>query len=291
MYLRKGNLQFLVTQDNNSRSLSIDSFRKVVDDRRNGDYFGFDEADLKGVDFKRFLPSDIIELIDDNVEFSMEGNDLKEVLSKIIHFKVVTKENKLIEMNVSAEREISDLENLKFRIILEPKIHLQEKIKSILESISSVQEVINEHTGLINESSFIEVLDEVMDFLYDSKIEGVLAVITLEGFPNFRMENGKENADEMLLEIGKIIKNNFRVRDVIGYLGFGKFAVLMVKTFEDEAMPPIKRLESSLQKNGLLNNRLTFNARFKLLDLSLDAKEELENIKNKKIDYSMSGND
>lgn len=288
MYLRKGNLQFFVTQDNEAKTLFIEDFKKAIDERREGDYFGFEEGQVKGNDFKKFLPEDINEIIDDNIEFTQEGVDLGEVLSKIINFKVVTLDNQMVEMNVYSEREISDLEKLKFKVTLEPKIHLREKIKSILDSISTIQDVTHKQTGLINDQSFVMVLDEVMDFLYDSKLEGVLAVVTLEGFPNFRMENGREKADEILGKIGHVMKMNFRARDVVAYLGLGKFAVILVKTFEDEVIYPVKRLESSLKKAGVLNSKLSYNVRYKQMDLTSEVGDEIEQVKTKKIDYTMS---
>lgn len=288
MYLRKGNLQFLVEQDNNEKSLKIKGFKKLTDERRGGDYFGFVEEDILEKDFEKILPLEVVEIIEDNIEFSVDGHDLKEILDRFIHFKVLNKENKVIEMNVHTEREISDLEKFAFQITLEPKIYLREKVKSILETISNVQNVMHKQTGLINAQSFGDVLDEVMDFLYEAKIEGVMVIVTLEGFPNFRRDNGKKKADEMLGEIGYVMKSSFRSRDIVSYLGLGKFAIVLVKTFKDEAIYPIKRLESAMKKAGLVSSKISFNVRYESLDLGSEAKDEIEKIKSGEINYTIS---
>jgi diguanylate cyclase (GGDEF)-like protein len=288
MYLRKGNIQFYIKQNNQEKTFIIDGFKKAVDDRREGDYFGYEEPEVKGNDFRKLLPSEITDIIEDNVEFSHEGCDLKEVLDKVINFKIVSQKNQLVEMNIYTERQISDMDNFNFQVTLEPKIHLREKVKSIIDTISTVQDVYHKQTGLINSQCFPEILDEIMDFLFDVKLEGVMLIVTLEGFPNFRRENGKEKADEILEKIGVIMRSNFRARDIVGYLGLGKFAVVLIKTFEDETIYPIKRLESNLKKNGLLTSKLSYNARFKQIDLETTATDAIELIKNKELDYTIS---
>lgn len=287
MYLRKGNLKLTITQDNIERSLLVNNLEKVIDDRRDGDYFGYQSTDLIGKDFRNVLTPEVSEILNDNIEYSLEGNDLKTVVEKIINFKILNSAKNEIDMNAYIERSISTPEKLSFSVTLERKIFLQEKIKSILASISELQQVIHDVTGLTNSSAYYEVMNEVMDFLYEARVEGVLCIISVEGFPMIRMHDGKEKIDEILAGVGKVLTSTLRTRDITGYLGFGKFAIFMVRTFEDEVVYPIKRIESNLKKAGILNSKVSFNVRYQKADMEMDVKDLIDAIKDKPVDYTM----
>ncbi len=288
MYLRKGNLKFTVTQDNIEKKLIIDELVKVIDERRGGDYFGFSQNELVGQDIRKILPFEVSEILDDNIEYSPEGNDLKTVLEKIISFKILDSGKKELNMNAHVERALSTPEKLSFSIILERKIFLQEKIKSILGGISEFQKVNHDITDLLNTAAYYEVLNEVMDFLYDTKVEAVMCVISIEGFPMLRMNEGKERVDEVLKKAGKAMKTTFRGKDILGYLGFGKFGVFMVRTFEDEVVYPLRRLESNLRKEGILTSRITYNARFQKVDLEMSVNDLIDQVKSKAVDQTIA---
>ena len=289
MYLRKGNLKFTVTQDNIEKKLLVDELVKAVDDRRGGDYFGYQPEELVGHDLREFLPEEISEILDDNIEFSLEGNDFKTVMEKIINFRVLTAQKSEMDMNAYVERSISTPEKLLFSVILERKIFLQEKIKEVIASISKNQQVAHDLSGLINTAAYYEIMNELMDFLYETRVEAVFCIISLEGFSAIRMNDGKEKADEVITKIGRVLSSTLRTRDIVGYLGFGKFGILMVRTFEDEVVYPIKRIESNFRKEGILNSKITYNVRYQKIDLETDAKDVIELVKDKPIDYSMSG--
>ena len=288
MYLRKGNLKFTVTQDNIEKKLIIDDLVKIIDDRRGGDYFGFGQNDLLGQDIRKILPFEISEILDDNIEYNLEGNDLKTVMEKIINFKILDSTKKELNMNAYVDRALSTPEKLAFSIILERKIFLAEKIKSILAGIAEFQQVTHDATGLLNASAYFEVLNEVMDFLYDAKVEAVMCVISVEGFPMIRMNEGKEKVNEVLEKIGRTIRANFRGRDIMGYLGFGKFGIFMVRTFEDEVVYPLRRLESSLRKEGILTSKITYNARYQKVDMEMSVNDLVDQVKAKSVDYTLA---
>ncbi len=288
MYLRKGNLKFTVTQNNAERRLLVDDLVKVIDERRDGDYFGYQPTDLVGHDFRELLPEEVSEILNDNIEFNLEGNDLKTVLEKIISFKVLTSARKEIDMNAYIERSISTSDKLSFSVILERKIFLQEKIKSVLASIALYQQVTHDLTGLINPEAFYDVLDELMDFLYETRVEAVLCIISIEGFSMMETHDGKEKMDDVISRVGKVMGATLRTKDIIGYLGGGKFAVLMVRTFEDEVIYPLKRLETNFIKEGILTPKITYNVRYQTVDMENKAKDMVEIVKDKQIDHSIN---
>ncbi len=288
MYLRKGNLKIVVTQDNTDKKLVIDDLVKIIDDRRGGDYFGFQPDELVGQDIRKVLPAEVSEILDENIEYSLEGNDLKTVIEKIINFRILDNNRNELDMNVHVERSLSTTEKLTFAVLLERKIFLQEKIKSVLAGISEFQQVSHEGTGLLNSTAYYEVLNEVMDFLYDMKVEAVMCIISLEGFPLLRMNEGRERSNEVLEKIGKTMKSNFRTKDIMAYLGFGKFAVFMVRTFEDEVIYPLRRLESNFRKEGILTSKITYNARYQKVDMETEVTDLIEAVKAKSVDFAFA---
>lgn len=288
MYLRKGNLKFTVTQDNLEKKLLVEDLVKAIDERREGDYFGYQKEELVGHDIREILPEEVSEILNDNIEYSLEGNDFKTVIEKIIKFKVLNSQKSEIDMNPYIERSISTPEKLSFSVLLEKKIFLQDKIKSILASISEHQQVFDSLTGLINSDSYNKVLNELMDFLYEVKVEAVLCIISVEGFAAIEMNDGKDKSNDIIKKVGGVLLSTLRTKDVSGYLGFGRFAVIMVRTFEDEVVYPLRRIESNLRKAGILNSKIGYNARYKKIDMESDVKDAIDIVSNKPIDYTMS---
>lgn len=288
MYLRKGNLKFVVTQDNKAKTLHINQFKKAVDERRDGDYFGYDEEAIIGRDLRTLVPSDIKEIIDDNLEFDFEAQDLKDILNHVINFKILTAASQPLDMNLHIERDISTEERQNFELVLERKYHLRDKIKAILAGISEVQNAYQEGMGILNHDTFERVLDEIMDYLYEIKLESVLMIVSVEGFPLIRRNEGKEKTDGIINDIAGVVKNTFRSRDVPSYIGMGKFAIVMLRTFEDEVMYPIKRLESNFKLADIFKAKISFNIRYEKLDLGMKARDMLEVVKGAEVKYTIN---
>jgi len=98
---------------------------------------------------------------------------------------------------------------------------------------------------------------------------------------------GRARMDEILRKTAYAIKTTFRLRDIPSYMGVGHFAVTMVKTYPDEVVHPLKRLQSSLRKEGILTSSISINARFKEIDLGLEVDEVISKIKTKSIDVTL----
>ncbi len=290
MYLRKGNLKFVIEQNNPEKSLKITQFRKSVDERRGGDYFGYDEDALIGKDFRTLLPDDIKEIFDENLDFNFDGNDIKDILSHIITFKIKNVKGEIINMNAFSERDISTEEKQHFNVILEKKYFLRDKIKNILQDLSNSKIAYDEQTGLISNEVFIHTLDEIMDYMFEIRVESVLLVLSVEGFPSIRKSEGKDKSDEIITKISEVIRNNFRTRDIVAYLGIGKFAIAMLRTFEDEVVYPLKRLESNLKLADLFKYGISINARYERIDLGLKANDVIEYVKASPVKMTINKN-
>ncbi len=151
-----------------------------------------------------------------------------------------------------------------------------------------MQDAYHTGTNLLNQDTFLYTLDEVMDYLYEIKVESVLMVLSLEGFPLIRRNEGKEKTDELIKNVAGVIKTTFRSRDVPAYLGLGKFGVIMLRTFEDEVMYPLKRLESNMKLANLFKRRISLNARYEKLDLGLKARDMIEAVKNAQVKHTIN---
>ena len=287
MYVRKGNLKFSVTQDNSSKTILIDDFVKAESDKE-GDYFGFTSDDVVSKDFREILPEEIQEIIDDNVEFTFEGFDLKEVLDKVINFKVKNSKGLPVDMNAYIERMLSTSDKLSFEVVMERKIFLRDKIKEILSAIPDQEGIYDDATSMLADKHYVAVLDDVMDFLYDAMIESVFLIVSVEGFTLFRRESGMEKTNQLLAKTSDAIKTTFRTRDICGYLGAGRFGVMLVKTPEEDVKYPLARLESNLKKNGVISSGVSFNARFEKADLSSEAMDMIDSVRLKEPDMSLS---
>lgn len=245
MYVRKGNIKFVVVQDNLGKTLKIESIQKPKDDQNPA--YGYDESDLIGNDFSKIVSEDVNESLEDYIEYDFSGADFKDVCDKIIKFEVVDAQNKTHEMNAHIERDVSMPERQVFMILLEKRLYLHDRIKAVMNAIPPEARQ-DESTGFLSRNTYMNVLDAVMDFLDENRsITGMLYVFRIDNYDELERTHGGAKVMQLVTEVSNSAKKGFRTRDIIGYLGNGVFSAILLRIEDAEALIPIRRFESKLR--------------------------------------------
>ena len=100
-------------------------------------------------------------------------------------------------------------------------------------------------TGLFNREAFEKQVKE----LFDSKDEKFcLAFIDLDNFKYVNDTFGHEKGDEILIQSSKIMKNNFKGKDIVGRIGGDEFVVALKDCNKDDAKHILNNLEDSIKE-------------------------------------------
>lgn len=276
MSVRKGNLLLSVEQNNQSKTLIITNYNSE-DAKYN--FLGYDLSDIQGDDFTKILPENVNEIIEDNLEYSFEGHDLKEVLEKIIRFSIKSRGGEEVFCNIKIERGISDMDKFSFDIALEKKVHISQKIAEITAAVEQSFALAGKAsrdsvTGLITKAVADEVFDKLFDYCYEQSVSTVLSKLTIDSFDFLERERGHEYAEDLLRTYSEIISKTFRANDFSVYIGGGKFLTLLSKTTASQAIYAFKRLEENLKKREGILSDTSMNIRF----IDVDVENEVQNL-------------
>ena len=114
-------------------------------------------------------------------------------------------------------------------------------------------------TGLYNRREFDYYLEDWMKWKNkNKKIAGFM--VDLDDFKNINDSFGHQTGDEVLVAIGQVIKNSFRVNDFVARIGGDEFAVVL----EVHEMKEVEEL-----KKRLLQNVEAFNRNNDLYQISI----------------------
>jgi diguanylate cyclase (GGDEF)-like protein/PAS domain S-box-containing protein len=92
--------------------------------------------------------------------------------------------------------------------------------------------ITDELTGLFNRRGFFTLAGQQCKMADRSGKNLALLYMDLDGFKNINDELGHQTGDQALLDIAHVLKNTFRVADIIARIGGDEFAVLLTEPSE-----------------------------------------------------------
>jgi len=101
-------------------------------------------------------------------------------------------------------------------------------------------------TGLLNRRAFSETTKHVLASAKRYDEQGVLLYIDLDGFKPVNDTYGHAAGDEVLKQIGRLLKDTIRETDYAARLGGDEFAVLLVRTGRNDGLRRAETLDRML---------------------------------------------
>jgi len=107
-------------------------------------------------------------------------------------------------------------------------------------------------TNVYNRRYFMEALDKEIS----RQIPISLMLLDIDDFGNYNNKYGHQQGDILLKELGKLLKENTRIIDVVGRYGGEEFIVLLPDTKSAEAVQIAERIRKFIE-NKIFNEKVT----------------------------------
>lgn len=236
MTSRKGDIIISVTQDNDEKSILIETADASIENT-----IGYEAEELVGMDLRTILIPSVNEIINTHLDFEMGGSDLGAVLNKVRDFGFITKLGYEIKLNMRISRSVSDNENPKFELILKDFSEISEGSKSALRNFRGKQ-VLDKETGLPDKASFMKEAEFINFCVGKGRLFASFALISIDGLNNVFKQYGKENTRKIIRELVSRCRINFRDDDIIGSIGDNLIGVILLDAQSAIAKNPLNRL-------------------------------------------------
>ncbi|NLW23626.1 MAG: diguanylate cyclase [Tissierellia bacterium] len=118
---------------------------------------------------------------------------------------------------------------------------IQEKLKFLATTDSL--------SGLNNRAEFMELFKRVFDWAKSSKEDLSLLLLDLDKFKIINDTYGHGAGDEIIREVGRLIKTSFRKTDITGRIGGEEFAVLLRNASLEEGRKVAEKFRETVAKS------------------------------------------
>ena len=272
---RRDDIAVAICQNNDEKTLIITS----VNDPQNEleEISLFSAYELAGKDIREILPQTIKENVEDYLEFEDNGNDLASVISKSRQFGLINKSGDFINLTMKIYRDASPDENAHFIMAIQGKSRKAGKGSFRVLEVLKKNQVSDKTTGAAEKSWFEEESEIAHFYVGRKKLVASFAVAAIDDFEDINIGQGEKMADSLATEISGHCQRTFRGSDMIGYLGQGKFGILLIGADLKNSQIPLNRLRWETANNPEETEKnTTISVSFKEIKTGRSANDTLD---------------
>lgn len=235
-----------ICQNNSTKSIEIHDINENAES-----LLGLRAGDLKDKPLTTILPSRIAEMLEDYVEYELDGNDVGSVLTKVQSFAVLGKDKKETGYRLKVVRAESTDQTIHFKLVLQDQLGLRknEALRQAIQENFKGHEVLDPDMLLPDKKS-LEKDIELMGY-YNSKsdLRTCFAVLQLDHYDALLSQYGDNLCLSLLRHVATICRQNLRPDDVVGCVSRRRIGVLLLDTTPESARMVFNRLRWQIAAN------------------------------------------
>ncbi|AHX04961.1 diguanylate cyclase domain-containing protein [Ehrlichia japonica] len=258
-----------VQQNNTLQNLTISNLNKAAET-----LLDYTAEELSNKPLSTILHKNIVENINSYLEYTSDGIDLFDILSKTRNCSLVGKNNKIIPVIQKVFRTTASNQDIINYEILVRNASISQKLDIFRQSILSNKKY-NMHSvfNIIDEVSTKTEIKIVLDFLHKHNTYAILSMIQLN--PPYN----KSSIDTLTQHIINLLYKNVRESDIIGYIGDYKIICILLGCKSEHAYSAISRIHKNIN-NNLQNFHANVSIGYAQMYNEIDTEQILTNVSN-----------
>jgi diguanylate cyclase (GGDEF)-like protein len=140
---------------------------------------------------------------------------------------------------------------------LAARVHVQLKLKSLQDDLRNMSDRFRDLsntdflTNLFNRRYFMEVAGLELKRCQRYKLTVSLLMVDLDHFKRINDTLGHHAGDQVLIELGQVMRSVFRTTDVVARYGGEEFVLMLPQTTVQEAKQPAEKLRALLKQTAI----------------------------------------
>lgn len=245
---RKNDAVITVIQDNDSKKIEIKGANLAAEKLT-----GYNQNELIDLNINSILPNRIKDAAKD-IEFDDFGDDISSVFRKIPDFHIVNKSGKETPVSVKIFPTILMESPYPAYELLMRDITLIKHIEELKQRVSQARAEgghIDDETGLSDIEAVKEALHVVYQFVLDYGIEASFVLASVDKIGSLDKNYGYEATNEIISYVGTVAKQTCREDDVVGHLGGGNLAFVLLDCNTNDAKSVLNRFLKNLKSKSI----------------------------------------
>lgn len=249
---RKNDGVLTVRQNNSTKALEIEGLNKAAEK-----ITGYSSEDLINKDFRKILPSRIVEYIDSIVDYEDgSSSDLSIAFSRIRQFYILNQEGKEVPVSMKIFHSVAtEANNPEFELLMRDLTlitKLEELRSQIVDSNTEndfyrFSEDIKVPSGVV----LGKKLDLIRNFINGYPLEITLAICAVDQYSMIQSKYGDDETNFVIGNLSKVISKTMRSGDVLCYLGKGIFGAVLLDCNTTDMQSVINRISNMVKSKPM----------------------------------------
>lgn len=245
---RKNDAVVTICQNNQKKAVEILELNRAAERLT-----GYSADKLMQQPLALILPDDVKEQLESYVEFDTTGEaDVASVLRKVLHFNIKNHQGKIVPVSMKVFYVLSEDANPRYELLMRD-VTLQNHLEELKTRFHASKEK-DETTGLASAATIEDGLSLLADAMQQSSIEATFTLMKVDNLDQLTTENDPDSEAHILKEAGKSIIAACRTEDIVGYLGNGLIAAILLDCNTEDAKVVLNRIRMKAESTPITTN-------------------------------------
>jgi GGDEF domain-containing protein len=236
---RRGDGVIWLAQNNNDKSLLISGMNGVAER-----LLGYHAGEMVGRKFESLLSPRTAVSITEDLEYADDAPDFGDLFPRLRDVRMRHRNGEEISVNCSLNRMMSQGMNACFQLMIanDHEVAAAQKLRDFIATNLDGRKELDPITGLPNHKTAKEFLPLLKNYLSDSDMGVVFALIRLDRHEKSLARYGKEGCGQLLLHTYQCCRSTFRAEDLIFALSDHTLGVVLFDISRESSRVVLNRL-------------------------------------------------